>query len=237
MKRKSKTRQRWTRELVIRRILERQAHRLLLNYWAVVTDDEPLNGAARRYFGSWEAALQAAGIDPATVKNPRDGHNPPGTWTNERVLSAIQGHAARGADLAAHRMQKSDPKLVAAATARFGSWRKAIEQAGFDYAEIRLTRDWPRQRIIARLRQIARDRGDLSYLTAEAWDNSFVAAAVAAFGSWDRALDAADISPQRRTVRWNGRRILQAIRQGKATERGGLRKAAMREFGSWQAAL
>jgi DNA-binding XRE family transcriptional regulator len=76
---------------------------------------------------------------------------------------------------------------------------------------------------------------DPSHLTAEAWDKGFLAMAVAHFGSWEGALPAAGLQEQRRTVRWTRERVLEAIGAGQASEHGdGLRKAAIRLFGSWE---
>lgn len=98
----------WTREIVLEAIRKRHANGLPLNYQAVVNDDEKLTGAARRYFGSWNAGLAAAGFDPAEIKRQarRDSPRlPTGTWTEEMVLEGIRRAAREGRDLSAHRMQ------------------------------------------------------------------------------------------------------------------------------------
>jgi DNA-binding XRE family transcriptional regulator len=228
---------RWGRRAVIHAIQERRDRGLPLHHSAVVADDEPLAGAARRWFGSWDAALRAAGIDPEAVRNPRAERAPPGTWSAARVLDLIREHAGAGADLAAHRMQATDPGLVAAAVQHFGSWREAIGAAGFDYGLICLRRHWTRDAVLQRLKQLGRAGADLSYQTAAAWDGGFLAMAVEHFGSWDAALKAAGVAVSRRTVHWSKARILQAIRSGAAEDGGGLRKAAVRVFGSWGEAV
>ncbi len=231
------TRRRWNKQIVLDSIRLRAEARKPLNYSAVVRDDEPLVGAARRVFGGWDQALAAASIDPQTVKNPQESKASPGTWDESTILAQIRLHAERGDDLAAHRMQKTNTALVSSATSHFGSWRAAIAATGFDYGEIRLRRQWPKEQIIQRLKKIAANGGDLSYLTAEAWDCGFVAAAVAVFGDWDKALEAAGVEPQRRTVRWSRSRVIQAI-QGGATAscNAGLLRASQAVFGSWEAA-
>src|SRR5690625_4357358 len=161
---------RWTPELVLQKIKERQAQNLPLNYSAVVADDERLTGAARRYHGNWNGALISAGIDPETVRYPRSDSAPRGTWTQDVIIEEIQKHATNGVDLAAHRMRTTDPKLLAAATHHFGSWRDAVSAAGYDYDLIRLTREWDADRIIRRLKQLSKDGADLSVRSVEAWD-------------------------------------------------------------------
>jgi hypothetical protein len=85
---------------VIKAIQNRHDRGLPLHSSAVVADDKPLAGASRRWFGSWDAALRAAGIDPEAVRNPRAERAPPGTWSAARVLELIREHAGAGADLA-----------------------------------------------------------------------------------------------------------------------------------------
>jgi len=91
------TRTTWTQQSVLEAIRQRDASGLPINYQAVVNDDEKLTGAARRYFGSWNAALAAAGFDPEQIRREtrRDSPRlPAGTWTEEMVLEGIR-RAAR----------------------------------------------------------------------------------------------------------------------------------------------
>lgn len=233
------TKTRWTPDLIIECIRERQAADLPLNASAVIADDERLYGAARRHYGGWSRALQMAGIDPASVAPPRV-QLPRGTWTRDLIVTEIKRYAEEGQDLAAHRMQQADSRLVAAAAHHFGSWRTAIGAAGYDYEKICLTRQWPPEHIVERLQGLDQDGADLSRRTAEAWDPSFVTAATGVFGSWQSALEAAGVEEQRRTVNWARDAILDALQDPVMRAEGGqtgLRKAAIREFGSWPEAL
>lgn len=82
-------RKRWSKALVIAALQERKAAGKALNYQAVVVDDERLAGAARRRFGSWDAALVAAGLDPADIRKCR-------TWTPDTVVAAIRTRHKQG---------------------------------------------------------------------------------------------------------------------------------------------
>lgn len=130
-------RKKWSKEKVIAAIQQRLAEGKPVNYSAVVADDEPLTGAARRHFGTWDNALLAAGVNPTAHKRPRSEVLPPGTWTRDKIIAAIKDHVEAGHDIAAHRMQRFDPKLVAAATGKFGfgSWREAVEAAGAEVGQ------------------------------------------------------------------------------------------------------
>ena len=56
------------RESVIQAILRRERDGLPLNCEAVRGVSRPLHSGAIRHFGSWRNALQAAGINTATVE-------------------------------------------------------------------------------------------------------------------------------------------------------------------------
>lgn len=61
----------WTRDRVVAAIAECRAAGAPLNAKAVERDWFTLLLYARRLFGSWDAALSAAGLDPATVRKRR----------------------------------------------------------------------------------------------------------------------------------------------------------------------
>ena len=112
-------RRRWTPEAVVAAVQARQAA-LPLNAVSVVRDDEALAGAARRLFGSWRAALAAAGI-PVPPRGGRLPRHPPGTWSPERVLDLIRAGARAGRSLAPHAVDTEVPGLVPTGQRLFGS--------------------------------------------------------------------------------------------------------------------
>lgn len=69
-------RRRWTKELVVQNIRSRHEKGLLLTSSAVFREDCRLGGAALRFFGTWRAAIAAAGI----------GSNDHQQQTNSRIL-------------------------------------------------------------------------------------------------------------------------------------------------------
>jgi DNA-binding XRE family transcriptional regulator len=239
------TRRSWSPAAVIAAIKARQAEGLPLSSDRVHYDDPPLMGAARRYYDSWSAALIAAGIDPATVRAPR---NPRHRWSKAAIVRRIQEHAQAGHDLAAHRLAAIDAPVVSAAPKHFsGGWDEALRAAGYDPAEIRRTRTWSPERIADRIRELHRDRADLSDQSAQAYDGGFYGAAREHYGSWRAAVEAAgiDYSEVRRNREgWTREAMIHEIRR--AADRGisaasyflllGAYPALMREFGSAEAA-
>lgn len=229
-------RKRWSKALVVAALQEREATGKALNYQAVVVDDEPLAGAARRHCGSWDAALVAAGYDPDAIKRPRGDIAPRGTWTPEVIVEQIQADVTAGLEISAHAAQLRSSSLVARGQQLFGSWEAAVAAAGYDYATVRKTRVWTPQEVIKRIQELDRAGADLSDSTCAIYDGSLYGASATHFGGWSQALDAAGIDSDdaRRTVRWSKPRILDAIAR---RHRGAsLRAAACSEFGSWEAA-
>lgn len=108
--------------------------------------------AARRLFGTWEAAVEAVGLDYEDVRGAR-------RWSPVKVIEAIRELADRGASLAATDVQRDHPYLFRAALRRFPySWAEALRAAGFDPAAHRMPRgrwdapgaeDWVRRRVAA----------------------------------------------------------------------------------------
>jgi hypothetical protein len=87
--------------------------------WRHATPDHPSAALARRRFGSWRAALDAAGLAP-----------PPTEWTRERVLDAIRTHIDRhGRPPLSSQWRRPDSDEIPPSHVvinRFGSWRAAI---------------------------------------------------------------------------------------------------------------
>src|SRR5207248_11487963 len=128
-----------------------------LNYANVAQDQVALLRAATRYFGSWRAAVEFAGLNYDDIRRYK-------TWSRDRIVARIQELHQKGEDLSwRHVSTKVDPQLAAAATKRkhFGSWRNAVTSAGLDYGLIRRYREWDESTIIQRLRDLHEQGIDL----------------------------------------------------------------------------
>ena len=178
-------------------------------------------------------------------------------WTREKLLVAIQKLHEEGVDLAATSVQKRDAALFSSARSRshFGSWRAAVEAAGFDYGDFKRARQrWTREKILEDIRELHRAGVDLLDPDFKNAHRSLYLAACAKryFGSWRRAVEASglDHAVLRERRVWTKARILRTIRQmGRAGEplgwayievhQPGIYRAARRKetFGSWAGAL
>ena len=57
-------------------------------------------------------------------------------WDKERILQTLRTLHRQGADLSYNRLARKMQSLLSAAAYHFGSYRKAVERAGIDYAEV-----------------------------------------------------------------------------------------------------
>jgi hypothetical protein len=135
-----------------------------------------LYASAVKLFGSWRAAVEAAGFDyDEIVRKPISA---------EAVLDQLRALAAEGDALIAGKHKK-----LASATVRlFGSWKDAVEQAGVEMPD---HRKWTPQRVLDRLREGIAKGEPMGANAARRRDENLYAAARRRFGSWKAAIEAA----------------------------------------------
>lgn len=226
---------RWTADLVIHGIHAREKAGLPLSTDKMNRTCPTLFGAGKRIFGSWTKALEAANIDPATVKAPRVTRT---RWSRELIVERIQEHAKAGHDLAAHRLAAIDAPLVASGPSYWGSWDRALEAAGFDPAGIRLNQEWTPERVLDRLRELDEKRADLSDSSLAAYDGRLYGACATHFKSLRAAIEAAGIDRSRHArIRedWTKESLLAEI--GKMAECGILPQQGLKYIGAYSAAV
>ena len=137
----------WTRDGVIQAILARALQSAPLGSRSV--RPRSLAQAGTRLFGSWRAALAAAGVRPSS-QAARAGAAGPGAsgststafmspterqvrgWTPQSVVDAILARLREHKPLNAKAVYTDERSLHRAATKRFGNWRKALIAAGLN---------------------------------------------------------------------------------------------------------
>lgn len=160
-----------------------------LSYAGVAHTRIALLRAATRYFGSWKAAIEFAGVPYDDVRKYR-------SWTRERIIDQIRDMHQQGVDLSwRHVSTMVDPQLAAAATKRkhFGSWSRALEEAGIAYSEVRRYRQWNDDAIIESIRARHAEGLDLNAKSVEETDITLITAARRRYESWHKALEAAGL--------------------------------------------
>jgi hypothetical protein len=161
----------------------------------------------------------------------------------------------QGVDLSYNRLAVGHQSLVSAAAYHFGSYRKAIEKTGIDYAEVIRRPRWTKLTIIAQIKKGRREGHDLNWSAITQRRDELGKAAFASlqprlFGSWDRALHAAglDADEINRYRKWDKNTIVFDLRararEGEPLNSGalqqedpGLHAAAVRHFGGYDKAL
>lgn len=121
---------RWTRALVLDRIREYQAQGADLSSGGVRKYDEALQRAAMNRFGSWDAALKAAGL---SVKDARKVQ----AWSEEDICAAVRKLKADGGSLSPGHASQHNHALYELARRRFGSWAEAVRRAGLTPTRLR----------------------------------------------------------------------------------------------------
>ena len=221
-------RERWSKDRVIERLQAWAARGEIRQLRKI---DPCLSAAAFRFFGSHQAALEAASLEPARR-----------IWTEARVVATIQDHYVAGAPL--HSARLIERSLVAAAKRRFGSWPAAIEAAGLHnkIALKELPRRWSRELVIQEI--LAWHRSGRSLAEIHCSNRSLNRAAKKWFGSWRAALRAAGLDSKRRA--WSKQAVIDEIldryRDGRPLSSDhpsntNLASAARRYLGSWRDAI
>ncbi len=176
----------WTHQEIIDLIRSRAAQGLPIASYSVRPQSAEI--ASRRLFGSWKAALRAAGVPNPSTEYP--------TWTRVTIIEAILLRQQRGQAINCLAVAKQNSRLYNAARRYFGGWQQALFEAGIDPKAVRRARPpWTHAEVIGTLRSLAVDPSDASRTDYN--PESLVKAARRLFGDWSAALDAAGISRQR----------------------------------------
>lgn len=176
---------RWSKDEVIRVTKELHARGVPLNSGSIARRMPALAYAGRKYLGSWEAAVAAAGFDYGSIRRKS-------FWSRTRVVERIKELQAAGEPLHVSAAEREYGGLVGAATVYFGSWRQAIRAAGLDYAKIKRQKEWSKPFIITEMRRMHNQGLPMRTTIAVRREYRILhAAAIRYFGSWVTALKAA----------------------------------------------
>ena len=176
-------------------------------------------------------------------------------WNKQKIVERIKALHRRNEDLSYNRMATKRQDLLAAANYHFGSWGRAVDAAGLNYArDVCRIPKWSIESIRIAIHEAHKSGEDLSW-TSVTKGKKYSALAYAAirenrFGSWDEALKAAGLDPAevRRYEAWDEAKIIGRIKRrskgglplnSKAMQDGEskLFNAALNYFGGWDKAL
>jgi len=237
----------WNKDRILRELRKLEKSGTDLSYNALARKQQSLVSAAAYHFGTYRRAVERAGFDYAEVtKRPR--------WTKSAVISLIKDARRQGEDLHWSAVTRRRDELAKGAFASlqprlFGSWDRALHAAGLDADEVNRYRKWTKDSIVFELRQRLRDREPLNSGAIQHEDPGLHAAAVRHFSSYDEALRAAKLDPDRVRERrsWSSQDVIRGLknshRAGRPMSDSAVRRehpalygAAVRLFGSFTAA-
>jgi hypothetical protein len=181
----SRSRQSWDEELLIKRIRGLREQRLPLYTSYVAKNQAGLFHKSLTHFGSWTAALRAAGV----VKKVARVHSG-GIEILRQLRDVIENSSTN----------EIPEGLKLQADYYFGSFPKAIAALKKDK---RLAHAWSKSKVIQAFSRLPRSK--LPYSIARRRVPKLVNAAERYFGSWGKALHAAGIDPNPCFVRRTSR--------------------------------
>jgi hypothetical protein len=120
----------WDRNTIAFEIRERQKDGDELSSGSMQKNDPGLHAAAVRYFGRYDEALKAAGVEPQRVRLRQ-------SWTRSDVLRAIRRRSKNGRNLSDTSVRRADPALYGAAVRLFGTFVEARRSAGAETTKSR----------------------------------------------------------------------------------------------------
>lgn len=247
----------WTPEYLIDRIHHMDARGIPLHATAMLKAEPPLVTAAVRFFGSWDGALEEAGIEAESTRlrqatAPRNA---------EALIEFLKERSSEGKPLNYKAMQSDHPGVLCAIREVFGNYKEALKAAGFDLQTVcrrgAMVSAYPtKESIVAaiRKRHMAGQRLSASAVADEKdGDLPLHSRAVRLFGSWRGALVEAGVNPDE-VSEWKYKLpgpVLEAIRErvqagiphgAKYVLEGEhadttLYAASVRHFGGWVKAL
>jgi hypothetical protein len=169
-------------------------------------------------------------------------------WTRDRIIRDILLRHEQGLPLNCSKVGGIEPTFYQAAARLFGSWKNAVVAAGLPQYLSRSNSEWTPARILNAIRSLARRREPLNAGEVKSQYGLLVPNARRYFGSWNLAIAAAGVAPQRLRHRqaWTEERVIECILlralrneslQRRMVKPRALADAGTKLFGSWRAAL
>jgi len=113
-------------------------------------------------------------------------------WDRDSLLAALRRLKRNGMPLTDSRVRKADQGVLLASIRFFGSWKRAVTEAGYDLAtEQELARKWTPEKVLNAIRDRAGRNESIRQKEVLLDNRRLVSAARRYFGNWGRALEAA----------------------------------------------
>lgn len=183
----------WSREYLIDYLIYKHEQGESLSPWQVYRDEPAVHANIKKYFGSYRAGIEAAGIEYQEVRVIEMTES----WTAEKVVERIRKLHKSQPLRSTSDIRRRDSRLYDSCHRYFGGPVSAVEAAGIPYVrlEARRARQWTKNNILQTIRTLVEigsslRLNDLSqHLGDQAED--LVAVAEDHFGTWTNAVKAA----------------------------------------------
>jgi hypothetical protein len=111
-------------------------------------------GLMLKYFGSKTNAYQAIGLDDKVIRKLK---RHPNKWSEDTIIKIIQELIEKDNSVSGGKINKTDPSLYRAARTHFGSWAKALQNAGIHCTTPKVYKKpskWNKIRILEKLKNL-----------------------------------------------------------------------------------
>lgn len=207
IKRKT-SRRRWSDEYIVQEIEKIVRNKEPLNVAYIIENHRQLYRSCVEYLGSWEKALSLVGIDYLAVKEEHKETIRQLTtlYSKKYVIAELQKMKDSGEPLSRKWIKQRSAPLYDAIYNRFGSIKKAVEAAGYDYQEemekakelwLQKQREiqmkWDKDSVVEEIKRLHAEGIFLSSSYTRNMFQSLYDGAVNRFSSWGKAIEAAGL--------------------------------------------
>jgi len=241
---------RWNRKTVIRELRKLRRQKVPLHHAAIERNRSDLVLAAYRYFGTYQAAIRAAGLPYDQIRIRKMP-----SWDKQRIIRRLREFKKEDHGLWQRAVRCDEPYLIRAAKRCFGSYELAAKAAGIDVSLLAppTYRFWSPKVIVEELRKLyARKPSQLKPAHMTVHHPRLQRACRRQFSTYRKALEAAEI-PYAEVARITApflpaakiiERLQDLFERGKdmryskmAVEHARLLNASRTRFGSYAAAM
>ncbi len=174
-------------------------------------------------------------------------------WSKDLVIAIIRQRSLQGLSIRARDVSIQYRGLYTAALKYIGSWKLAVEVAGFQYADIRKGTEWSRDMVINGIRERVAKGLSISSHAVRCEDHNLSNAARNHCVSWKLAVETAGFSYESvnkyaSRKRWSKNRVIaeinERVKKGLSISWSDVRRedhplehAGVNYFGNWEAAI
>lgn len=176
--------QKWSAERIVQEIKRLNHRRANLQPTVVARKHPKLFHAALRHAGSWADALELAGINASRHLAHRN-------WLPGQVEDELRDWAVRHGHLNDSDLRKHNCPLARAVQRKYGTIKKAARRLALPYRPSR--QSISKEDVVSRIRLRAQHAKDLQACVVAREDGPLHGAAMRHYGSWSKALRAANI--------------------------------------------